>query len=159
MAGLLKPDLADTLLVPGDAPVESIQAGDDRLDLAARLDLLGMQQPEPIQDLQLEIDLAHSLPPFSPSRLRRMMANAAPANPEMRFDSIRYGVVEDQDVIEAGAKLDQIFQGVVANRNGNRNHAGHQESCQSTGPNAEMLAKLSAVPEEKLKAVIALLGL
>ena len=70
---------------------------------------------------------------------------------------IRYGVVEDDDVVEAGAKLEETFQEVLGQRNGNRN--GGAGSTLAASPEAtELLAKLADVPEEKLKAVLALLG-
>jgi integrase len=66
---------------------------------------------------------------------------------------IRYGVVEDDDIVEAGSKLDETFRTVLGHRNGNRN--GQPEAKSG---NSELLSKLSSVPEEKLKALIAILG-
>jgi integrase len=64
---------------------------------------------------------------------------------------IRYGVVEDDDVVEAGAKLDETFRAVFSDPNAKRNSS-------SPAPNPELLAKLVGLPEEKLKALMALLA-
>ena len=60
-------------------------------------------------------------------------------------------------VVEAGAKLEETFQEVFGQRNGNRN-GGAGSTLAASLEATELLAKLADVPEEKLKAVPALLG-
>jgi integrase len=73
---------------------------------------------------------------------------------------IRYGVVEDEDIVEAGAKLEQTFNTVLrAHRNGNRNDGANERSSSQGTVSADLLYKLANVPEDKLKAVVAILGL
>jgi integrase len=73
---------------------------------------------------------------------------------------IRYGVVEDDDVVQAGAKLDSVFQTLLGQRNGNRN----AEDTGAAGPSVsnkldeETLEKLATVDSGKLKALLALIG-
>jgi hypothetical protein len=66
-------------------------------------------------------------------------------------------VVEDNDVVEAGSKLERTFQTILGDRN-----AGRIDSKPGVPPassaSAELLARLANVPEDKLKAMVALLG-
>ena len=56
--------------------------------------------------------------------------------------------MEDDDVVEAGAKLEETFQEVFGQRNGNRN-GGAGSTLAASHETTELLAKLADVPEEK----------
>ncbi len=62
---------------------------------------------------------------------------------------IRYGVVEDDDIVDAGAKLDETFRTVMGDGNSTSNEK------RAVG-DASVLGKLATLSPEKLKALIAL---
>jgi integrase len=67
---------------------------------------------------------------------------------------IRYGVVEDNDIVEAGVKLEATFRDVLGDRS-----SGALSNSPSAAGHSDSVAKLAALPEEKLQALIALLGI
>jgi hypothetical protein len=76
--------------------------------------------------------------------------------PVVGVEAIRYGVVEDEDVVEAGVRLEAAFQSVVGNVIVERIPATIVPPA--SGASAETLARFASLPEEKLKAMAALLG-
>jgi integrase len=66
---------------------------------------------------------------------------------------IRYGVVEDDDVVAAGEKLEHTFQAMLSRSSGE-----NVTACPTNQISAELLAKLATVPEEKLRALMAILA-
>lgn len=67
---------------------------------------------------------------------------------------IRYGVVEDEDVIAAGAKLDGTFRSIMA---GPPNHSP-TVAVATPALDPELLAKLTTLTSDKLRALLALLS-
>lgn len=66
---------------------------------------------------------------------------------------IRYRVVEDEDIVTAGAKLDETFRAAMGDPN-------CEKRPLPTGPklNPELAARLATLPDDKVKALLALLG-